>query len=373
MSDTSCILIVDDERFNLNIIVDILKDDYKVLVAKSGAKALSIAYSDTPPDLILLDIVMPEMNGYEVCKKLKSDKKTSDIPIIFITAKNDEKDEAYGFDVGAADYITKPFSSAVVKARVKTHLELHKAQQKLENQNVILEQKVADRTKEIVRTQDVAIYSMASLAETRDNETGYHLRRTQYYVKALAEYLRDKPRFSDELDDETIDLIVKSAPLHDIGKVGVPDKILLKPGKLSEEEWIEMKKHAEYGYEAITRAEKQLGTTSFLRCARDIAHSHHEKWDGSGYPYGLKGDEISLAGRLMALADVYDALVCRRVYKEAMPHERAVEIITEGRGTHFDPDIVDAFLEIQDKFIAIATKYSDTEKENEKSLESTAV
>ncbi len=359
MSDKSCILVVDDERFNINVVVSFLKDDYNILVAKNGKKALEIVASDNIPDLILLDIMMPDMNGYEVCKQLKSDKKTTDIPIIFLTAKSEVDDEAYGFDVGAADYITKPFSASIVKARVKTHIALHKAQQALANQNIILEDKVTERTQELVRTQDVAIYSMASLAETRDNETGYHLRRTQHYIKVLAEYLRELPKFRDELNDETIDLIFKSAPLHDIGKVGVPDRILLKPDKLSSEEWREMRKHAEYGYEAISRAEKQLGSSSFLRYARDIAHSHHEKWDGTGYPDGLMNDDISLAGRLMALADVYDALVCRRVYKEAMSHESAARIIAEGRGTHFDPDIVDAFLELQDEFIAIANKYSD--------------
>ena len=366
MSDKSSILVVDDERFNINVVVSLLKDDYKMLVAKSGEKALEIATSDKAPDLILLDIMMPGMDGYDVCRQLKADKKSSDIPVIFLTAKSEVDDEAYGFDVGAADYITKPFSAPIVKARVKTHLALHQAQQALANQNVILEKKVAERTKELVRIQDAAIYSMASLAETRDNETGYHLRRTQHYIKALAEHLRDHPKFCDELNDETIDLIFRSAPLHDIGKVGVPDRILLKPDKLSGEEWKEMKKHAEYGYEAIVRAEKQLGTTSFLRYARDIAHSHHEKWDGTGYPDGLANKDISLAGRLMALADVYDALVCRRVYKEAIPHEKAAQIILEGRGTHFDPDIVDAFLELQDEFVAIADKYSDASVKKEK-------
>lgn len=215
------------------------------------------------------------------------------------------------------------------------------------------------RRHEVQVTQDVAILALATLAETRDNETGGHILRTQNYVRALAEHLRHHPRFRDSLSDEDIDLLHKSAPLHDIGKVGIPDRILLKPGKLTEDEWAIMKTHPDIGREALRVAEEQFGSTSFLRHARDIAGTHHEKWDGSGYPRGLAGDAIPVSGRLMALADVYDALISKRVYKPAFSHEKARAIIVEGRGGHFDPDVVDAFLAIEDTFQAIARAHAD--------------
>ncbi len=218
---------------------------------------------------------------------------------------------------------------------------------------------IRERTEEIQRTRDVTIHSLASLAETRDNETGAHILRTQHYVLALAEQLADHPRFRDTLDPETIQLLHKSAPLHDIGKVGIPDAILLKPGKLSAEEFEIMKGHAQLGGDAIRVAEKELGGNSFLRFAREIAESHHEKWDGSGYPHGLHGDGIPLSGRLMALADVYDALISKRVYKAAFSHDKAKEIILQGKGQHFDPDVVDAFLAAETRFQEIATHYRD--------------
>jgi HD-GYP domain-containing protein (c-di-GMP phosphodiesterase class II) len=218
---------------------------------------------------------------------------------------------------------------------------------------------IRERTEEIQRTRDVTIYSLASLAETRDNETGAHILRTQHYVLALAEQLADHPRFRDTLDEETIQLLHKSAPLHDIGKVGIPDAILLKPGKLTDEEFETMKGHAQLGGDAIRVAEKELGGNSFLRYAREIAESHHEKWNGSGYPRGLSGDDIPLSGRLMALADVYDALISKRVYKPAFSHDKAKGIILEGKGQHFDPDVVEAFLAVEPRFQAIATRYRD--------------
>lgn len=216
-----------------------------------------------------------------------------------------------------------------------------------------------ERTEEVHRTRDVTILTLASLAETRDNETGAHILRTQRYVKALAVRLTGHPRFADALDPETVDLLYKSAPLHDIGKVGIPDRILLKPGKLTEEEFEIMKTHAQLGSDALAVAEKELGTTSFLRIAREISLAHHEKWDGSGYPGGLKGSDIPVSGRLMAVADVYDALISKRVYKPAFSHEKACGIIKEGIGAHFDPDVVEAFFEAEDDFKAIAEKYND--------------
>lgn len=215
------------------------------------------------------------------------------------------------------------------------------------------------RTHELQKTRDATILSLATLAETRDNETGAHILRTQHYVRALAIYLRDQPRFMHELNDETIDLLYKSAPLHDIGKVGIPDKILLKPDKLDVDEFEIMKTHTTLGGEALEKSEQELGTTSFLYYAREIAITHHEKWDGSGYPNGLKGDEIPVSGRLMAVADVYDALISKRVYKPAFPHEKAIEIILEGRGNHFDSDVVDALVSIQSEFKEISLRYTD--------------
>ncbi|MCF6282848.1 MAG: two-component system response regulator [Candidatus Polarisedimenticolaceae bacterium] len=353
------ILIVDDESFYIDVLVNLLSDDYNITVAKSGEQALNRADSDSPPDLILLDILMPTMDGYEVCRRLKSQPNTATIPIIFLTVKSEVEDEIKGFNLGASDYIIKPMSPPIVKSRIRTHLALDHAHKKLKAQNKVLEQRVLERTREIQQTQDVAIYCLASLAETRDNETGNHIRRTQHYVKLLAKYLQDHPRFRHRISDEYIDILFKSAPLHDIGKVGVPDRILLHPGKLEGEDWTEMKRHAQYGRDAILTAEKDLGSTSFLRLAREVAYSHHECWDGSGYPEGLKEDDIPLSGQLMAVADVYDALISQRVYKEAFSHEKAVAIIFAGSGTRFDPDIIEAFTILQDEFNNIAKQFAD--------------
>lgn len=357
------ILAVDDTPDNLSLISDLLKDDYHVRVANGGERAIKIVQSDNPPDLILLDIMMPNLDGYKVCEILKADKRTSHIPIIFLTAKTEIEDETKGFEIGAVDYITKPISPPILFARIKTHLSLKIIQDFLRDQNAFLELEVKKRTEEIIAIQDVTIHAMASMAETRDNETGNHIRRTQYYVKILAEKLRLHPRFESFLNnDKTIEMLFKSAPLHDIGKVGIPDAILLKPGRLTVEEFDVMKTHTTLGREAIIQAEKNLGiTVPFLQFAKEIAYSHQEKWDGSGYPEGLSGDDIPISARLMAVADVYDALVSRRVYKEPIPHDKALEIMLEGKGRHFDPDMTDAFLECQDEFRQIGEKYADTE------------
>ncbi len=353
------ILVVDDENFYIDVLVNLLRDDYDVSIAKNGKTALKRAFSSMPPDLILLDVLMPDIDGYEVCRQLKADNRTKHIPVIFLTVKSEVDDEIKGFALGAIDYISKPMSPPIVKARVKNHLLLTRAKQVLEDQTRFLEQQVRERTLEISRTQDVAIFCMASLAETRDNETGYHIRRTQHYVRLLSEYLQPHPSFSDYLTNKTIDLLFKSAPLHDIGKVGVPDKILLKPGKLDSDEWLQMKCHAQIGHDALFHAEKELGSSSFLEIAREIALTHHERWDGNGYPNSLKGDNIPVSGRLMALADVYDALISKRVYKEAFSHEQAVEMILREKGEHFDPHIVDAFEQLQDEFKRIADAFKD--------------
>jgi putative two-component system response regulator len=354
------VLVVDDTPDNLSLMSALLKDHYKVKVANHGERGLRIANSDTPPDLILLDIMMPDIDGYEVCRRLKAEPRTRDIPVIFLTARSEVEDETRGLELGAADYITKPISPAIVLARVQAHLTLKANADFLRDRSAYLEQEVAKRTLEVQAIQDVTIMAMASLAETRDNETGAHIRRTQLYVRRLAEALREHPRFSAFLTDRCIELLHKSAPLHDIGKVGIPDDILLKPGKLTAEEFAVMKTHTTLGRMAIENAERRLGMqVDFLTLAKQIAYSHQEKWDGSGYPEGLSGDAIPIAARLMALADVYDALISKRVYKPAFSHEESCRIVVEGRGQHFDPDIVDAFVSIADKFNTIALTYRD--------------
>lgn len=365
MIPKSSILVVDDTPDNLILMSELLKEYYKIKVANSGVKALKIAQSDTPPDLILLDVMMPDLDGYEVCKQLKANLQTRHIPIIFLTAKSDVTDETKGLELGAIDYITKPINPAIVMARVKTHLDMKMMQDFLRNQNSFLEAEIEKRTREVAAIQDVTIHAMASLAETRDNETGNHIRRTQNYVRVLAQKIRHHPRFAHFLDDDKIiEILFKSAPLHDIGKVGIPDKILLKPGRFEPEEFEIMKTHPELGRSAILHAEYELGLeVPFLKYAKEIAYAHQEKWDGSGYPLGLSGDDIPISARLMAIADVYDALISRRVYKEGMTHEKALQIIVEGKGSHFDPDMVDAFLELQDDFKAIAAKYADSDED----------
>jgi putative two-component system response regulator len=356
------ILVVDDTPDNITLLCSLLGEDYRNKVATNGIKALKIARSEPYPDLILLDIMMPDMDGYEVCRQLKADKATRDIPVIFLTAKTQEGDETLGFKLGAVDYITKPIVPPILLARVQTHLALRESRKLLERQNEKLEETVERRTRQLAAMQDAIIVAMASMAETRDNETGNHIRRTQRYIEELALYLRQNPRYEHLLTDKYIATLYKSAPLHDIGKVGVPDRILLKPGRLTQDEFEEMKKHTTYGRDAIIAAENTLDAPeSFLTTAKDIAYCHHEKWDGSGYPRGLAGEEIPLSARLMAVADVYDALISKRVYKEAMPQSEAVEIIKAGRGSHFDPEVVDAFLAIQDKFAQIAEEFSEDE------------
>ena len=354
------VLVVDDSPENLAMMSGLLKEQYRVKVANNGEKALRILEAETLPDLILLDIIMPGLDGYDVCQQLKENARTRDIPIIFLTAMSETEDEKKGFELGAVDYITKPISSMKLMVRVRNQLALKASADFLKDKNNFLEQEVARRTREVQAIQDVTIMTIASLAETRDNETGKHIRRTQIYVNLLAEKLKSNPRFSGYLTPHNITLLFKSAPLHDIGKVGIPDRILLKPGRLEPEEFEIMKTHTTIGRDAIQHAEDQLNlSVEFLHCAKEIAYSHQEKWDGSGYPQGLSGDDIPIAARLMAVADVYDSLISNRVYRSAMPHEDTVELIRSGRGTHFDPDLVDAFLELADEFRVIAEQYAD--------------
>ena len=286
--------------------------------------------------------------------------------IIFLTAKSEVEDERKGLSLGASDYITKPISPPILEARVKTHLVAKAHADFLTDKTAYLENEVARRTREISAIQDVTIQAMASLAETRDSDTGNHIRRTQFYVKALTGKLKGHPRFNVYLSDSMIEMIYKSAPLHDIGKVGIPDRILLKPGRFDAAEFEIMKTHTTLGRDAIQAAENTLGLkVDFLSIAKEIAYGHQEKWDGSGYPVGLAGEAIPVSARVMAVADVYDALISRRVYKDSMSHEKAINIIEEGKGSHFDPDMVEAFVSIQDEIQAIAERYADSDADME--------
>lgn len=368
------ILIVDDTPQNLTVLGELLKPHYRVRAANSGKRALSAASTDPRPDLILLDVMMPEMDGYEVLRRLSDQVETRDIPVIFITAMAAAEDEEFGFELGAVDYITKPFNPSIVLARVHTQLELKQARDHLARENDWLEREVARRMRENLLIQDLSVRALACLAEARDNETGQHIVRTQLYVELLAKNLAEHERFRAALAGSKLSMIVKAAPLHDLGKVGIPDAILLKPGRLTAEEFEIMKTHTTIGADAITKAMAQalagaddamteLGSSAFefLNVAHEISLGHQEKWDGSGYPAGAAGDAIPVSARLMALADVFDALMSRRVYKAPMTLDETTQIILDGRGKHFDPAVVDAFVACRDRFAEIAARYADPE------------
>ena len=356
------ILLVDDDPGNLAMLGNLLCADYEILAAPSGERALQVAASIPQPDLILLDVLMPGMDGYEVLAQLRANQATRDIPVMFVTGLDSIEDEEKGLQHGAVDYIAKPYRPPIILARVHTQLELKRARDWLADQNAYLEAEVQHRIHDILLIQDITINALAELAETRDPETGNHIRRTQEYVRILAERLQSQPRFAGFLTDKVVELLAKSAPLHDIGKVGIPDHILLKPGKLTAEEWTIMKTHSLLGTLAIEHAVRNADRSiDFLDIARQIAHFHHEKWDGSGYPDGRKQDAIPIPARLMALADVFDALISRRVYKAPMPIEQARDIIVSERERHFDPDVVDAFLAGFANFAAVAEKYRESD------------
>ena len=333
------VLVVDDTPENIDVLSGILRSDYKVKAALNGEKALKIAQSDSPPDIILLDIMMPEMDGYEACQKLKMNPKTQKIPVIFVTAKSEIEDETKGLELGAVDYITKPVSPPIVMARVHTQLALY-------DQSRELERKVRQRTEELNETRLEIIRRLGRAAEYRDNETGMHVIRMSHYSRLIAEAM--------SANEEWVELIFNSAPMHDIGKIGIPDAILLKPDKLNDGEWDIMKKHPEFG-------EKIIGDhpSDLLKMAKEIALRHHEKWDGSGYPTGLKGEKIPLSARIVALADVFDALTTERPYKPAWPVEKAVHFIDENSGTHFDPDLIPLFHVALPEILEIKETYAE--------------
>jgi putative two-component system response regulator len=354
------ILIVDDNPENLTVLGELLRERHHVRAANSGARALVLAAWLPVPDLILLDVMMPGMNGHEVLRQLKARPATADIPVIFTTAMDATEDEQRGLALGAVDYMTKPLRPAIVLARVQTHLALRLATRSLQRNNASLEAEVERRMRENQVVQEVTIRALARLAETRDSDTGQHILRTQAYVRLLATLLSDHPRFAEQLDAHSIGLIAKSAPLHDIGKVGIPDQVLLKPGKLDAAEWLIMKTHAALGADAIERAVADTNEpVPFLRYAVQIARHHHERWDGTGYPDGLAGDTIPLAARLMAVADVYDALISRRAYKTPMSYDATRALMLAQRGLQFDPDLIDAFVHHFEAFCDIARALPD--------------
>jgi putative two-component system response regulator len=369
------VVVADDQPETLLILTDTLEADFDVQTFSDGSSVLDYVMQGKHADLFLLDVLMPGLDGFELCRRLKAYEKTRDVPVVIITSLDGAVDEMLGLEVGAIDFLHKPISPAVTLARVRNHLALAGALRLQRQRNTDLEQLVAERTAaireqsetlrkaqdQIIVAQSATITAFCALAEARDNETGNHIKRTQNFVRCLAEELRKHPRHEDLLSSEYISLLYQSAPLHDIGKVAIPDHILLKPGPLTAEEWVTMRKHTTYGAEAIAAAEAHLEGhgESFLRIAREISLYHHEKWDGSGYPHALEGEAIPLSARLMAVADVYDALTTRRVYKPPFPHEQAVSMITEGCGKHFDPLVIDVFLTIQDDFQAIAQQFAD--------------
>ncbi|QEP43957.1 two-component system response regulator [Ectothiorhodospiraceae bacterium BW-2] len=333
------ILVVDDTPNNLDLLGSILRHDYRVKTALNGDTALKIARMQPKPDMFLLDVMMPEMDGYQLCRLLKADPSTAAIPVIFVTARSDSEGEERGFALGAVDYITKPVSPPLVKARVATHLALY-------DQRCDLERLVQQRTVELTESRMEIIKRLGRAAEFKDNETGLHVIRMSHYARIIATCMDQAPAW--------VELLFLAAPMHDIGKIGIPDRILLKPGRLDAEEWAVMRRHPEYGAGIIGSHHSEL-----IQISHDIALTHHEKWDGSGYPQGLKGEAIPLAGRICAVADVFDALTTKRPYKEAWPLERALAVIDEGRGSHFDPAVVDAFHQGLEHCLLIREQYAE--------------
>ncbi len=354
------VLIVDDTPANLSLLANLLKATYDIRVANDGAKALDLAQIEPLPDAILLDVMMPSMDGWTVCKKLKSIETTTHIPIIFLTAKDSIQDEEYGLNLGAVDFISKPISPPIVLARLRTHLQNREYQKVLENKSGWLETEVQKKLTQINRLQEASITVMVSLAEFRDECTGWHIKRTQEYVKTLALELSIIPEMRNVLTPEYIEKLYKSAPLHDIGKIAIPDHVLLKPGKLTVEEFDIMKTHAQKGAEMLEKAQQYTNDEDgFLQVAIEIAHYHHEKWDGSGYPDKLFGNAIPIAARIMAVADVYDALTTARPYKLPFSSQEAYDMVLKGSGGQFDPMIVSVFVKCKSRFAEIASTWID--------------
>jgi len=339
-STMQSILVVDDVPDNIQILIGLLSDQYKIQAATNGERALKLAQAYPKPDMILLDVMMPNMDGFEVCRQLKANVETAHIPVIFVTAKTEQVDETQGFNLGAVDYITKPYNPAIVKTRVKAQLALS-----MENRH--LESLVKERTQEISDTRKSIINKLGKAAEYKDNETGLHVVRMSLYSKLLAEKVSE--------DAKWIELLFDAAPMHDIGKIGIPDAILRKPGKLDADEWQIMMTHADIGGEILGDEEAEL-----LILAKEVALNHHEKWNGKGYPQGLSGEEIPLSARIVAIADVFDALTSERPYKKAWSLEKTIALIKEEAGHHFDPSLVPLFLSCIPEIEIIMKKHGES-------------
>jgi len=353
LPETANIMVVDDTPANLNLLEKMLQDKgYHVLAFPGGKMALNAA-TKSPPDLILLDINMPEMDGFEVCERLKADAALKEIPVIFISALTETADKVKAFAMGGVDYVNKPFQFEEVNSRVQTHLRLRKLQFELEKHNLHLEELVKEKVREISDSQLATINALAKLAESRDDDTGQHVERTRIFCIILAEKLRETSRYTGSIDAAYLENIYHAAPLHDIGKVGIPDNILLKPGKLTPEEFEIIKTHTVIGANTLQIARSKYPRNALINMGIAIARFHHEKWDGSGYPDGLAGEAIPLAARIVAVADVYDALRSKRPYKDAFTHEKSYAIIREGSGSHFDPALVEAFTAVESEFANI--------------------
>ena len=351
------VLVVDDIDVNIMILKEILKDDYNVLSANNGREALKLLHEATvPPKIILLDVQMPEMTGKELFDILKVDEVLRRIPVIFITAENDFESELLA--AGAVDFINKPFTPEIVKLRVRNQIELKNYSDSLEEMVAQKTEEVIKKTEEANHTLATVLQGLANIIEHRDVESGQHVKRTQFYVGALMrELILSRSEYAEALLYFQPEIIVRAMALHDVGKIAIPDRILLKPGRLTPEEYELIKTHTTIGKKIVGEL-GDVGSSLYLKHSQDICYSHHERWDGNGYPQGLKGEEIPLVARLAALADVYDALVCARVYKTSMPYAESIRIINEGSGSQFDPVIVEALIPIQDEFQRIAEQYS---------------
>ena len=338
-SDRATVLVVDDTPENIDLLVEILKEDYKVKAARNGEQGLKIARLPSAPDLILLDIMMPDIDGFEVCKQLKEDPTTCDIPIIFVTAKITTEDEIQGFELGAVDYITKPISPPVVLARVKTHIALH-------DQNRELGRQVREQTRTINNTRLKIIQRLGRAAEYKDDNTGMHVIRMSHYARVLG--------LAAGMSEAMADMLLDAAPMHDIGKIGIPDRILQKSEELNEEEWRIMQTHTDMGTEIIGKDSSEL-----LQMARQVAATHHEFWDGSGYPLGISGEEIPMVGRIVAIADVFDALTSKRPYKEAWTVEDSVAHLQSQAGKQFDPKLIPLFIANLEQILVLMARFTD--------------
>ena len=343
------LFLVDDNPANLRIGKNVLSEKYRVATAPSAEKMFSLLENNIP-EIILLDIDMPEMNGYEAIKILKSKPETKDIPVIFLTARTESGDELEGLSLGAIDYIGKPFQPPLLLKRIEVHLLVESQKKSLKNFNDNLQLMVEEKTQSVLDLQNALLKTMAELVECRDDITGGHIERTQRGVKILLEEIERSGIYAEETKGWSHSLLLQSCQLHDVGKISISDSVLKKAGKLTDEEFEDMKKHTSFGKQIIEKVEALAKESDFLKYAKIFAATHHEKWNGTGYPEGLKEHGIPLLGRIMAIADVYDALISIRPYKKAFTHEEAVDIIKKGSGTQFDPVLVDVFLRTEDQF-----------------------